>query len=228
MISMDVNQIKKINKNFNSSPIYCSLSKKKLQIFIKRVFDILLSFILIVLLSPLMLGIAIFIKIDSPGSILYKQERVTQYKRIFLIYKFRTMVVNADKTGSLVTVKNDSRITRVGNILRKFKLDELPQLFNIIKGEMSFVGTRPEVLKYVNAYTPDMYETFYLPAGVTSLASIKFKDENTLLESGDNTDEIYINKILPEKMKYNLEYLANFSILLDIKLIFMTVAKVLF
>lgn len=227
-IGIDINQIKKINENYKESEIYINLSKKKFQLCIKRIFDFLFSLILIFLLSPLMLIIAIVIKLDSPGRVIYKQERVTQYKKTFSILKFRTMVSNADKLGTLVTIKNDSRITRIGKYLRKLKLDELPQLINILRGEMSFVGTRPEVLKYVKLYTKEMNETFYLPAGVTSLASIKYKDENTLLENSKNSDEIYMEIILPEKMKYNLQYMKDFNLFLDIKLIFMTILNVFF
>ena len=171
--------------------------------------------------------IAILIKIDSRGPIFFRQERVTEYGRVFKIFKFRTMINNADKLGTQVTVENDSRITKTGNLLRKIRMDEIPQLINILIGDMSFVGTRPEVLKYVNSYSDEMKATLLMKAGVTSLASIKFKDEDKLLRSCDNVDEVYIDKILPQKMKYNLEYLENFNFFYDIKLMFKTFLAVI-
>ena len=169
-----------------------------------------------------MLIIAIWIKCDSRGRVFFLQKRVTKYGRSFYIFKFRTMVSDAEKQGTQVTVKNDSRITRAGRFLRKCRLDELPQLFNVLKGDMTFVGTRPEVPKYVARYTPEMYATLLMPAGITSLASIKFKDEEKLLDGAENTDDVYVNTVLPQKMKYNLEYITRFSFFYDIKLMFMT------
>ena len=176
-----------------------------------------------------MLIISIIIKIDSKGPIFYRQIRITKYGKEFKIFKFRTMVVDADKKGSLVTLDNDSRITRIGSKIRKIRLDELPQLFNILLGDMSFVGTRPEVKKYVDFYNEEMLATLLLPAGVTSKASIEYKDEDEIISKyskKENIDDIYLKRILPEKMKYNLEYLKNFSILLDLKLCINTVLKV--
>lgn len=204
---------------------YTLLQQKRVSLAVKRVFDVFAALILLIILSPVILIIAVAIKLDSPGPVIFKQERVTKYGKKFKIYKFRTMVVGADK-GSQVTVNNDSRITKTGNFLRKFRLDEFLQLVNILKGDMSFVGTRPEVQKYVDAYTEPMYATLLLPAGVTSLASIKYKDEDKLLSESDNTDYTYINEILPQKMEYNLEYIENFSFFYDIKLMFMTVFAV--
>ena len=149
-------------------PYYEALCRKKAQLIIKRMFDLILSCVLIVLLSPVMLILAVAIKLDSPGTVMFRQVRVTQYGKEFRIFKFRTMVQNAQQLGTQVTVKGDSRITRMGHLLRKCRLDELPQLFNILLGEMSFVGTRPEVPKYVSRYTPEMMATLLLPAGVTS------------------------------------------------------------
>ena len=170
------------------------------------------------------------IKIDSKGPVFYRQERVTTNGKIFKIVKFRTMIQDADKRGTLITGKQDSRITRIGNKIRKCRLDELPQLINILKGEMSFVGTRPEVKKYVDMYTDEMKATLLMPAGVTSMASIKFKDEDEIIskqtKSGKTVDEAYVNDILPEKMKWNLEYIEKFSILEDIKICIETVIKV--
>ena len=210
---------------------YDMLKKKRLSLFFKRVFDIVVSFIMIIILSPVFLIIAVLIKADSKGPVFYRQVRVTTNNRDFRIFKFRTMVTDADKKGSLVTVGNDSRITKVGEKIRKVRLDELPQLFNIFVGDMSFVGTRPEVRKYVDTYTDEMKATLLLPAGVTSLASIKYKDEDEILEehikAGESADEAYINEVLPEKMKYNLEAIKNFSFLGEIGLMFKTVFEVL-
>ena len=211
-------------------PYYEALAAKRGQLFLKRAFDILVSAILLLLLSPILLFFAIWIKLDSPGPVFYRQERVTTYGRIFRIFKFRTMKVDADKMGSLVTLKNDDRITLVGHVIRRYRLDELPQLLNILTGDMSLVGTRPEVAKYVAAYTPEMKATLLLPAGVTSTASILFKDEEELIAKfileGMEVDDIYITKVLPEKMYYNLSYLKNYSFLGDLKLMVRTVLKV--
>ena len=217
-------------KNEEVKIFYNKLKSKKFNLILKRLFDILASLCLIILLSPLMLIIFIFVKLTSKGPAFYFQERVTKNKKIFKIIKFRTMIINADKIGTLVTLENDPRITKIGKILRKFRLDELPQLFNILSGDMSFVGTRPEVLKYVELYTDKMKATLLLPAGVTSLASIKFKDEDKLLndkENTESTEKIYIEKILPEKMKYNLEYLDKFNLWFDIKIMLKTLIAVI-
>lgn len=211
-------------------PYYEILRNKKCQLMLKRLFDIIVSFILIVLLSPVILFFSIWIKIDSNGPVFYRQERVTQYGRIFRIFKFRTMVSNADQIGNLVTSKNDSRITHVGEKIRKYRIDEIPQLINVLIGDMSFVGTRPEVKKYVDRYTPEMYATLLLPAGVTSLASIQFKDEDEIIEKyvsqGRETNEVYINEVLPLKMKYNLEAMTSFYFIKDISVMINTVVKV--
>ncbi len=204
------------------------INRKKKYIFFKRVIDLVVSiFLIIVLLIP-MLIIALLIYKEDKKNPLYFQERVTKNGRIFKIIKFRSMKVN-ESNKQLVTVKNDDRITNVGHTLRKYRLDELPQLFNILVGDMTLVGTRPEVPKYVEKYTADMLATLLLPAGVTSLASIMYKDEADLLESGeDNPDDIYINVILKEKMKYNLDYIENFSFLEDLRIILLTVKEVFF
>lgn len=213
------------------SGYYDILKKKKAGLAVKRGFDLMISLIMIVILSPILAVLAVVIKVDSKGPVFYRQERVTTGNRTFRIFKFRTMVQNADKIGSLVTVGNDSRITRVGSKIRKCRLDELPQLINIVKGEMSFVGTRPEVRKYVDCYTDEMMATLLLPAGVTSLASIKYKDEDEIMEEhtarGESPDNAYVKYVLPEKMKYNLEYLKTFSFMGDIRLMFKTVLSVI-
>ena len=170
--------------------------------------------------------IAVFIKADSKGPVLFKQKRVTQYGRIFEIYKFRTMVENAASIGSQVTVKNDVRITKVGKVLRKFRIDEFPQVFNIIRGDMTLVGTRPEVIKYVQCYTPQMYATLLLPAGLTSRTSIAYKDEEKLLSNASNADKVYIHDILPVKMKYNLESLKHFGFKEDCSILWATFLSV--
>ena len=216
-------------KNKKVKYYYDILSKKRLQLLLKRLFDILMSLILLIILFPILLIISIIIKIDSKGPIFYRQIRITKYGKEFKIFKFRTMVVDADKKGSLVTLNDDQRITKIGKKIRKIRLDELPQLFNILLGDMSFVGTRPEVKKYVDFYNEEMLATLLLPAGVTSKASIEYKDEDEIISKyskKENIDDIYIKRILPEKMKYNLEYLKNFSILLDLKLCINTVLKV--
>lgn len=208
-------------------PYYDQLKKKGFSLFLKRIFDIVVSLVLIVLMSPLLLVLSILIVLDSKGGVFYRQERVTQYGRKFRIFKFRTMVANADKIGTQVTVSNDSRITRVGAVIRKYRLDEIPQLFNILLGDMSLVGTRPESTHYVKHYAPEMFATLLLPAGVTSEASIKYKDEAELLNKADDVDKVYIEKVLPGKMEYNLESISNFSFIKDIGTMFKTVVAVI-
>lgn len=205
---------------------YDVLRKKRFSLFWKRIFDIFVSAIMLIILSPLFLILAIAIKTDSKGPVFYRQERVTQYGKPFRIFKFRSMVQNADK-GSQVTVDHDSRVTKVGKFIRKFRLDEICQLIDIFRGTMTFVGTRPEVPKYVNEYTPEMKATLLLPAGVTSLASIYYKDEAELLSGAEDTDKTYVEKILPAKMYYNLKEIKNYGFWRDIKTMFMTVFAVL-
>lgn len=208
-------------------PYYDLLQRKKLSLFFKRVFDIVVSLIMIILCSPILLIISILIVKDSKGGVFYRQERVTQYGRVFRIFKFRTMVQNADQIGTQVTISNDSRITNVGSKLRNCRLDELPQLFNIFLGDMTFVGTRPESVHYVKSYTDEMYATLLLPAGVTSEASIEYKDEADLLDQAHDVDSVYINEVLPEKMKYNLNSIKEFSFFKEIATMFRTVFAVL-
>lgn len=205
---------------------YDILKKKKVSLFFKRAFDLFISVIALVVLSPVYLVLAIAIKIDSPGPVFYRQERVTQYGKRFCIHKFRTMVQNADR-GSQVTVNNDSRITRVGKVIRNCRLDETAQLLDVIRGTVTLVGVRPESPKFVAEYTDEMMATLLLPAGVTSLASIYYKDESKLFEGVEDADKVYIEKILPAKMYYNLKELEQFSFWGDIKVMFMTVFAVL-
>ena len=221
------NELPEFMKNEEVKKYYNILQKKKASLMLKRIFDIIVSILMIILLSPVLIAVSIWIKLDSKGPVFYRQERITQYGRGFRIFKFRTMVTGADKIGTLVTTKNDSRITRVGEKIRKCRLDEIPQLFNILFGDMSFVGTRPEVKKYVDVYTDEMMATLLLPAGVTSLASIQYRDEDEILakyvDEEHSVDEVYVEKILPDKMKYNLKYLKSFSIVEDIVLCVKTV-----
>lgn len=193
---------------------------------LKRAFDVIVSVVLLIVLSPIVLVLSIMIITDSKGGVFYRQERVTQYGRTFRIFKFRTMVANADKIGTQVTVQNDSRITKIGEKLRKYRLDELPQLINILLGDMTLVGTRPESTHYVKYYTPEMYATLLLPAGVTSEASILYKDEADLLRDAEDADKVYIETVLPEKMKYNLESIRKFSCMKEIGTMFKTVLAV--
>lgn len=205
---------------------YDILKKKTSSLILKRTVDIIFSIVLLIILLIPITIISIAVKLTSEGPVFYRQVRVTKYGKHFKIFKFRTMVVNADKIGSLVTTDSDSRVTKVGRVLRKYRLDELPQVFNVLSGSMSVVGTRPEVPRYVDKYTPEYYATLLMPAGITSLASIMYKDEEKLLNGEEDVDNIYINKVLPEKMKYNLEYTKSFSFLSDIKLMFKTVKEV--
>lgn len=218
-------------RNESVRPYYDRLRVRKKDLAAKRAMDVAAGAVLTVILSPVMLILAAAIKIDSRGPVFFRQERITQYGRVYRIFKFRTMVADADKKGPAVTTSGDSRITRMGRLLRKCRLDELPQLFNVLAGDMSFVGTRPEVKKYVDAYTEEMWATLLLPAGITSRTSIAYKDEDEVMEKylkeGGTVDEVYIRHVLPEKMRYNLEYLKNFSIAGDIKVMIDTVFAVI-
>ena len=214
-------------KNEDVKKYYEILRKKRFSLKVKRFFDVTASFVLILFLSPVFLILSVWIKTDSKGPVYFKQERVTQYGRKFSIFKFRTMVINADRTGSLVTVQNDSRITVVGRKIRKYRLDEIPQLFNILAGDMSFVGTRPEVRKYVEEYSDEMKATLLLPAGVTSEASIRYKDEDELLKGAGDVDKVYIQKILPEKMRWNLRAIRRFSLPVELSTMVRTVFHVM-
>lgn len=227
MIMCSFSSLPEYMQNESVKKYYNILNKKKISLFLKRIFDIVFSLLLIIILLPLFIIISLIIKIDSKGSIIFKQIRVTQYGRKFKIYKFRTMVANAESVGSQVTIDNDSRITRVGKIIRKCRLDEIPQLFNIIKGDMTFVGTRPEVPKYVDRYTDEMLATLLLKAGVTSEASIMYKDEDKLLKDAIDVDKVYIEEVLPQKMKYNLKSIKNFNFLGDIYIMIKTIIAVI-
>lgn len=217
----------KVMQNDKVKYYYDILQEHEKELKLKRAFDIICSLIMIIILSPVLIILSVMIKLDSKGPVLFKQVRVTTYGRKFKIWKFRTMVNNADKLGTQVTTKGDARITRMGHLLRKVRLDELPQLFNVLKGDMTFVGTRPEVPKYTAHYTEEMMATFLLPAGVTSRTSIEYKDEEKLLENAENADEVYINEVLPAKMVYNLREIEKFSFLRDISTMIKTVIAVI-
>ncbi len=206
---------------------YDILSRKRMSLILKRAFDLFFSCILLVLLAIPMAIISVWIKLDSKGPVFYCQERVTTYGKRFRIHKFRTMCDGADKKGSLVTVGNDSRITKVGKKLRGMRLDELPQVFDVISGNMSFVGTRPEAVRYIKKYKPEYTATLLLPAGITSEASIRYKNEAELLDAANDVDRVYVEDVLPGKMKYNLESIKKFSFLGEIATMFRTVLAVL-
>lgn len=204
---------------------YDLLSKRKFQLVLKRAFDVAVSFLLLVMLSPAFAVLAVAIKLDSKGPVFYRQTRVTRYGENFRIFKFRSMVTDADK-GSLLTVDGDSRITKTGRFIRKYKLDELSQLLDVFRGTMTFVGTRPEVPKYVEKYTPEMMATLLMPAGITSEASVYYKDENELLDAAQDVEKTYLEVVLPDKMKYNLAAIRGFSFIDDIKVMILTVLAV--
>lgn len=206
---------------------YDILSKKKLSLRLKRAFDIVAATCILIITAIPMIIIAIRIATESKGGVFYRQERVTIYGKKFKIHKFRTMIANADQIGSAVTVSGDNRITPTGAFLRKYRLDELPQVFDVLSGNMSFVGTRPEVTKYVKKYTKEMRATLLLPAGITSEASIRYKDEAELLDAADDVDKVYVEQVLPGKMKYNLESIRRFSFFGEIATMFRTVFAVL-
>ena len=208
-------------------PYWEILNRKRGQLVAKRVFDLVVGVVLLIFLAIPMAIIAWMIKREDQGPVFYRQERVTTYGKRFRIHKFRTMVVNADKIGTTVTVGNDSRITRVGEKLRRLRLDELPQVFDVILGDMSFVGTRPEAVKYVERYKPEYNATLLMPAGITSEASIRYKDEDKLLNAADDVDEVYVNEVLPAKMKWNLESIRRFRFLREILTMFRTVLAVM-
>lgn len=217
MILRSWDKLPEYMRNDKVKSYYELLKKRTGSLIMKRIFDIVMSLLLLMILSPVFLVVSIWIKLDSKGPVFFRQVRVTTYGKQFRIFKFRTMCENAEKKGSLVTVGNDSRITKVGEKIRHCRLDEIPQLLNVLAGDMTFVGTRPEVVKYVNAYSDEMYATLLLPAGITSVASIQYKDEDEILSKAKDPDDAYIHEVLPDKMKYNLASIENFSFLNEIK-----------
>ena len=219
----------KLPKQFQCEEVkryYDILCKKTGSLVLKRIMDLIFSALLLVILIIPIIIISVAVKVTSKGPVFYRQVRVTTYGRHFKILKFRTMVENADLIGSLVTTDSDSRVTKVGRFLRKYRLDELPQVFNVLSGSMSVVGTRPEVPKYVEQYEPEYLATLLIPAGITSLASIMYKDEEKLLSTEQDVDKVYVEKILPEKMNYNLQYTEDFGFRSDLKLMLKTVKEV--
>ena len=218
----DWDNVPEFMRNDEVKKYYKTLSEKRFSLEVKRFFDVVMSVFLLFVLSPVFAVITVWIKLDSKGPVYYKQERITQYGRRFHIFKFRTMIADADKKGSLITVQHDARITNVGKKIRKYRLDEIPQIFNILAGDMSFVGTRPEVSKYVDAYSDEMKATLLLPAGVTSEASIEYKDEDKLLKEAEDLDAVYVDQILPEKMKWNLKAIKTYSMFYELKILIRT------
>lgn len=213
-------------KNDAVKEYYDILKEKQASLLLKRLFDIVMASAILIILLPIFITLSIAIKIDSKGPIMFRQVRVTQYGKKFRIFKFRTMVNKADKMGSQITTENDARITRIGKKIRKYRLDEIPQLINIIMGDMTFVGTRPEVVKYVEKYTDEMMSTLLLPAGVTSKASIEYRNEAKLLQSAKDVDRAYIAEVLPAKMKYNLESINEYSFLKEIIIMIKTIGAI--
>lgn len=203
-----------------------SLAKKKGSLALKRALDIVLSLLGVICLSPVLLLCALAVVLDSPGGVFYRQTRVGRGGKEFRIFKFRTMVSDADKRGLLITVGADARITRVGRVLRKAKLDELPQLLNVLKGDMSFVGPRPEVPRYVALYTPAQRNVLAVRPGITDYASLAYRNENDLLRGADDPERIYIEEIMPKKLELNRRYIENIGVLTDIRLIISTVLAV--
>lgn len=214
-------------RNEEVKPYYQMLERKRKSIILKLIFDRIAALAMLILLSPVFIIMAILIKLDSPGDVFFRQERVTKYGRKFKIHKFRTMVQGADKKGSKVTAKGDARITNLGRKLRACRLDELPQLIDVLQGNMSFVGMRPPMERQVKVYTPKMMATLLMPTGVTSETSIEYKDEGKLLENAEDVDKVYEEVVLPQKMEFNLRNLERFSFFSDIKTMFKT-AKVVF
>ena len=208
-------------------PYWEILNQRRVQLVLKRCFDFTVALILLCVLAAPMAFIGIWIKLDSPGTIMYRQERVTAYGKRFKIHKFRTMVSNADQIGTAVTVGDDRRITKAGAKLRRFRLDEIPQVLDVLVGNMSFVGTRPETVRYVEQYKPEYNATLLMPAGITSEASIRYKDEDKLLSAANDVDDVYLNQVLPAKMIWNLESIRRFRFLREILTMFRTAFAVL-
>ncbi len=207
-------------KNDEVRPYYRIVAGKKVYMFFKRLMDIVLSALALILVSPIILITAIIIKLGSKGPLFYRQTRVTRYGREFKILKFRTMVVDADKIGGSVTVDNDPRVTGIGRLLRRFRLDEFPQLINVLIGDMSLIGTRPEVPAMVAKYDKVMYATLLTRSGMLSSAAIEFKHEADLLKEVEDTETYYIKEILPKKMEYNLSDIEHFSFINEVKIFF--------
>ena len=223
---MTYSQLSEDMKNEFTEKCMALLSRKRASLAVKRAFDIIVSLIILIVLSPLLLLIALAVKLDSKGPVFYRQVRVGRYGKDFRIYKFRTMVQDADKVGPPLTMGRDPRITRVGGLIRKCRLDEFSQLFNVLGGSMSLVGPRPEVRRYVEKYKPEYMQTLLIRPGVTAPSSIAFKDEDKILNAESDPEKVYVEKILPPKMELNLEYMKDMSVLNDVKIIFKTLSAV--
>ena len=193
---------------------------------LKRIFDVVVSFTGLVILSPFLIIIAIIVVIDSKGGVFFLQDRVGKNGKVFKIIKFRTMTVGSDKKSLLTIGQKDSRITRAGYFLRKFKIDEIPQLINVLKSDMSFVGPRPEVEKYVALYNEEQLKVLTVRPGITDFASIQYKDESTLLANADDPEIFYISDVMPTKLKLNIDYINNRNFMLDVKIIFKTILEI--
>ena len=213
-----------MDKNLDIAKV---LEERKLQLILKRAMDVVISGGALLVLWPVLLLVALLIKIDDPGPVFYRQVRVGKDGKEFRIFKFRTMVVDADKKGLAITVGRDNRITRMGRFLRKTKLDELAQLLNVFIGDMSFVGPRPEVPKYVDMYTPYQRQVLLVRPGITDYASIAYRNENDMLAGAEDPERMYIDVIMPDKIELNMKYLSEISPLADIRLIFGTIAAVI-
>lgn len=193
---------------------------------IKRSFDIVFSFLGIIALLPTFIIISLLVGLTSKGGVFYKQKRVGKDNKDFTLYKFRSMKVNSDKKQLITVGEKDNRVTKVGYIIRKYKLDELPQLFNVLKGNMSFVGPRPEVRYYVDMYSDEQKQVLSVRPGITDIASIEYRNENALLEKADNPQEFYIKEVMPKKLELNRQYIISQSFIGDIKLIFKTIKSI--
>lgn len=224
---MDFATLPETMKNDVTREYWDLLQSRRQTLVCKRCFDVAASAVILLILSPLLLLLALAVKLDSPGPVFYRQVRVGRFGKDFRIFKFRTMVQNADRIGPALTVGEDPRITRMGRLIRKCRLDEFSQLLNVLAGDMSLVGPRPEVRRYVDAYTPEYLATLLIRPGITAPSSIAFKDEDRLLNCAENPDAVYIEKILPPKMALNLEYLKRISVPGDIAILFRTVAAVI-
>ena len=213
--------------NFDFSKIGTILESQEVSLVIKRVFDVVVSVCGLLLLALFFLIIAVIIKLDSKGSVFYRQIRVGRYGNDFRIFKFRTMIPDADKSGQLITVGDDARITKIGRFLRKTKIDELPQIMNILIGDMSFVGPRPEVRKYVDMYSEAQQQILLIRPGITDIASIKYRNESELLALSSNPEKTYCEEIMPSKLNLNMNYLSDISLINDIKIILTTIISII-
>lgn len=224
---MTYEQLPQTMKNESTRRYWRLLEQRRFSLAAKRVFDVAASAAILLILSPFFLLLAVAVKLDSAGPVFYRQVRVGRFGRDFRIFKFRTMVRNADRIGPPLTVGRDPRVTRVGSVIRRLRLDEFSQLLNVLGGSMSLVGPRPEVRRYVDVYTDEYLATLLIRPGITAPSSIAFKDEDKILNAGGDPERVYVEKILPPKMELNLNYMKKISLLSDIKILFQTVAAVI-